>query len=229
MSRKCEKKNLKPQILVLVLLFLGACSSVPRYTNSEQLVNQSVKTLSTFKKRADLETLPGHLKEAAGIAIFPAVYKAGFIAAAEGGNGILIAKRKDGTWGYPAFYTLASGSWGFQFGGQKSAIILIIRNSGAVESIIDDQGKISLEMNVTAGNVGTGMEGSITTNLAADIIGFSDSKGIYSGISVEGSAFIRRKDLNQEYYETMVTPTEIILKNKVINQHADLLRRNLEQ
>lgn len=222
------KNFLLPHILVLILLYLGACSTTPQFTDSKQLINQSVRTLAIFKKRTDLETLPGQLKAAAGIAIFPSVYKAGFIAGAEGGNGILIAKKKDGTWGYPAFYTLASGSWGLQFGGLKSGVILIIRNSGAVKSIINDQGKISLEMNVAAGNVGTGMEGSVTTNLAADIIGFSDSKGIYSGVSLEGSALIRRTDLNQEYYRIKATPSEIILGNKVNNQHADLLRRELE-
>ena len=229
MSRGSYKKILLPYVLVLISLYLGACSTTPLLTDSKQLINQSVRTLAIFKNRVDLETLPGQLKAAAGIAIFPSVYKAGFIAGAEGGNGILMAKRNDGTWGYPAFYTLASGSWGLQFGGQKSGVILIIRNSGAVESIIDDQGKISLEMNVAAGNVGTGMEGSVTTNLAADIIGFSDSKGIFSGVSLEGSAFIRRNDLNQEYYKIKATPTEIILGNKVYNQHADLLRRQLER
>jgi lipid-binding SYLF domain-containing protein len=229
MSIGSYKNFLLSKILVLLSLYLGACSTTPQLTNSKQLINQSVRTLTILKKRDDLETLPGQLKTAAGVAIFPSVYKAGFIAGAEGGNGILISRNEDGSWGYPAFYTLASGSWGLQFGGQKSGVIFVIRNRGAVKALIKDQGKVSLEMNVAAGKVGTGIEGSITTNLAADIIGFSDSKGLYTGVAIEGSALIRRSDLNQEYYRTRVTPTEIILENKVENRHADLLRRILEQ
>lgn len=216
-------------VLTMSSLGLAACSSGPKVPASEGLVNAAVDTLNILKGRADLERFNPQLKKAAGVAIFPSVYKAGFFLGAEGGNGIILAKDAKGNWSYPAFYTLASGSWGLQFGGQKSGVIFILRSPGAVEAMIKHQGKISADANVTTGNIGTGLEGSITTNLGADIIAYSDSKGLFGGVSLEGSAIIRRNDLNSEYYGGKVEPSAIVLQQAHQNPHADVLRRNLSQ
>jgi lipid-binding SYLF domain-containing protein len=216
-------------ILIISLTGLSACSTGPKKITSEALVNAANKTLTILKNREDLDKFNSQLKKAAGVAIFPSVYKAGFFAAAEGGNGILISRNSNGIWGYPAFYTLASGSWGLQFGGQKSGVIFIIRNSGAVEALMRHQGKLSAGMNVAAGNLGTGLEGGITTNLGADIIAYSDSKGLFTGVSLKGSAMVRRNDLNSEYYGKEVDPQSIIIQNALQNPQADGLRRTLNQ
>ena len=148
---------------------------------------------------------------------------------AEGGNGIMLAKDANGNWGYPAFYTLASGSWGLQFGGQKSGMVFIIRSLGAVKALVKHQGKISADANVTTGHVGTGLEGSITTNLGADIIAYSDSKGLFGGISLGGSAMVRRNDFNAEYYGGQVGAEAILIQQAHQNPQADTLRQKLAE
>ena len=216
-------------ILIMSLIGISACSSVPTITASEKLINAANNTLNILKNRNDLEHFNSQLKTAAGIAIFPSVYKAGFFAGAEGGNGVLINKRSDGIWGYPAFYTLASGSWGLQFGGQKSGVVFIIRKAGAVEALLQHQGKLSAGMNVAVGNIGTGLEGAITTNLGPDIIAYSDAKGLFSGVTLKGSALIRRNDLNSEYYGGQVEPKAIIIQHAHQNPQADKLRKTIGQ
>ena len=215
--------------LIIGLISVSACATKPSTTSTEALINASNKTLNTLKNRSDLDRFNSQLRNAAGVAIFPSVYKAGFFVGAEGGNGILIKKKSDGNWGYPAFYTLASGSWGFQFGGQKSGVIFIIRSPGAVEALIQHQGKLSAGMNVAVGNLGTGLEGAITTNLGADIIAYSDSKGLFTGIALKGSAMIRRNDLNAEYYGGQVEPKAIIIQHAHQNPQANILRNTLSQ
>ena len=216
-------------ILLISLISISACTTKSDTTSAEALINASNKTLNILKNRSDLNKFNSQLRTAAGVAIFPSVYKAGFFAGAEGGNGILINKKSDGNWGYPAFYTLASGSWGFQFGGQKSGVIFIIRSPGAVEALIQHQGKLSAGMNVAVGNLGTGLEGAITTNLGADIIAYSDSKGLFTGIALKGSAMIRRNDLNAEYYGGQVEPKAIISQHAHQNPQANILRNTLSQ
>jgi len=216
-------------ILIIGLVGVAACTGGPQATTSETLVNAANKTLINFMNRKDLDRFNSQLSAAAGIAIFPSVYKAGFFAGAEGGNGILISKNSTGTWGYPAFYTLASGSWGIQFGGQKSGIVFIIRNRGAVEALIKHQGKLSAGMNVAAGNLGTGLEGGITTNLGADILAYSDSKGLFTGVALKGSAMVRRNDLNSEYYGKNLEPKSIIIQHAHQNPQANILRKTLNQ
>ena len=146
---------------------------------------------------------------------------------AEGGNGVIIARDRQGNWGYPAFYTLAGASWGLQFGAQKAGVVLIIRNRGAIESILKNQGKFGADVSVAVGPVGTGVEGAITTNFAADVLAFSDIKGLFAGISLEGAGIIRRNDLNLEYYKKEVTPASILLEHAHHNVQADPLRTSL--
>ena len=104
-----------------------------------------MKTIKTLKARKDIPTFSEHLKSAYGVAIFPAVYKAGFFVGAEGGNGVMLSRNSDGAWGYPAFYVLASGSFGLQIGGQRAEIVLIMRSRGAVEAVIKHQGKLGAD------------------------------------------------------------------------------------
>ncbi len=216
-------------VLIISSLALTACTKGPTIPASEALVTAAVSTLNTLRNRPDLERFNSQLKNAAGVAIFPAVYKAGFFIGGEGGTGLLLAKDAKGNWGYPAFYTIASGSWGLQFGGQKSGVILILRSPGAVEAVIKHQGKISAEADVTAGHVGTGLEGSVTTNLGADIIAYSDSKGLFGGVALEGSAFVRRNDLNTEYYGGQVEPSAVVIQHAHQNPQAYVLRQNLNK
>jgi lipid-binding SYLF domain-containing protein len=215
--------------LIIILISISACANNSEIKRTEALINASNKALNILKNRSDLDKFNSQLRNAAGVAIFPSVYKAGFFAGAEGGDGILIKKKRDGNWGYPAFYTLASGSWGFQFGGQKSSVVFIIRSPGAVEALVQYQGKLSAGMNVALGNAGTGLEGAITTNLGADIIAYSDSKGLFTGVALKGSAIIRRNDLNAEYYGGQVKPKAIIIQHAHQNPQANILRNTLSQ
>ena len=221
----------------MVLILVG-CTAVNELTSkvsetispssavlkSDGLVIDSLKTLSILKNREDKQVFITALQNAAGVAIFPAVYKAGFFVGAEGGNGLIIARDTHGNWGYPAFYTLAGGSWGIQFGGQRAGGVLIMRSRKAVEAVLKHQGKAGADLGIALGTIGTGLEGSTTTNLAADIFAFSDAKGLFGGFSLEGTAIVRRNDLNREYYGADVTPASILIEHAQQNAHADTLR-----
>ena len=171
------------------MLILVGCTTVNELTSrvsetispssavltSDGLVIDSLKTLNILKNREDRRVFLTALQNAAGVAIFPAVYKAGFFVGAEGGNGLVIARDTHGNWGYPAFYTLAGGSWGIQFGGQRAGVVLIMRSRKAVEAVLKHQGKAGADLGIALGSIGTGLEGSTTTNLAADIFALLSS------------------------------------------------------
>ena len=198
--------------LSVALAMLAACSTKPKVQPTDALVNAAAKTINTLKARNDIPTFSKHLKSAHGVAIFPAVYKAGFFVGAEGGNGVMLSRGKDGIWGYPAFYVLASGSFGLQIGGQRAEIVLIMRSKGAVEAVIKHQGKLGADAGLAIAHIGAGVEAAVTSNLGADIIAFTDAKGLYGGVSLEGSGMIRRKDFNDSYYGGEATPKTILLE-----------------
>ena len=214
---------------VSLLVFLPSCASYYEIKSkpSGKLVEDSISTLKTMKARDDLSFFKRILKNSAGCAIFPALYKAGFFVGAEGGNGLLIARDENGEWGSPAFYTLAGGSWGLQFGAQKAGVVLVIRSRKAVEAILKHQGKFGGDIGLAIGPFGAGVEGSITSNLAADIYAFSDAKGLFGGASLEGTAMIKRNDLNEEYYGNKINISSVVFGKKGKNPRTNQLRSAL--
>ncbi|SCA56394.1 conserved exported hypothetical protein [Candidatus Terasakiella magnetica] len=165
--------------------------------------------------------------KAVGVVIVPRLLKGGFIIGGEYGNAVLLAKKQDGTWSYPAFYTMGGGSVGFQIGLKDSQMILVIRTHVGLEAILQDQFKAGAEAGVVIGSFGGSVEGAATTAMGADIIAFSLDRGLFGGGALEGSVFAKRKDLNEAFYSEIVEPRQIVIEGAVSNPAADSLRSTL--
>jgi SH3 domain-containing YSC84-like protein 1 len=216
--------------LGFVALGLSACAkNIPLKSEAEALVDQARWTVEMFKERNDEpdQAFRAALKDASGIVIFPGAVKGAFIVGAEGGNGVLVARDDTGVWGYPAFYTLGAGSFGLQVGAQSSEIVLVLRTQKALQAIINNQGKLGGNIQMTMGQVGAGIEAATTTNVGADIVGFAHGAGVYAGASLEGAVLARRNDLNQAYYGKGATPQTIVFDQRFANPQADPLRLSL--
>ena len=125
--------------------------------------------------------------------------------------------------------TLGAASFGLQFGVQETAVILILRNEGALESVLNHQGKLGADTGAAIGIWGLGMEASVTTNFDADILAFANTNvGAYLGLSLEGAVIARRRDLNEAFYGPGAIPDKI-LKGLYKNSNADQLRRILDR
>lgn len=216
--------------LFFAVLTLTACvQSVPPHVDAEALVDRSRWTVEAFKHNPEQpnDVFRQNLKTARGIIVFPQVLKGAFVFGAEGGDGVLLVRKEDGTWGYPAFYTMGSGSFGLQAGAQASQIVLLLQTDRAVEAVVHDQGMLGADMELTFGNLGAGLEGATTSNLGADVVGVAQSAGAYAGLSLEGAAIIRRNDYNAAYYGAGATPETIVLEDRYSNPQADSLRKAL--
>lgn len=216
--------------MLLVVVLATACARIEAEppVQAVHVVQEAKTTVDRFTGIEALEEFAVHLKDAQGVVVLPTVYKAGFIGAGEGGNGVLMARNSDGTWGYPAFYTLGAASVGIQAGIQSTEIVLVIRNREALKAIIEDQAKFGADAGLTMAVIGVGVEGSTTTNAGADVLAFANSKvGLYGGVSLEGAALIRRKDLNEAFYQAGATPSAIVLEGRYQNPNADGLRQSL--
>ncbi|MDP6175899.1 MAG: lipid-binding SYLF domain-containing protein [Rhodospirillales bacterium] len=226
--KKLKFRRAFPALVLAATLVLGGCLNTSRTaTTSQALVDGATKTLRALKARENLHQFPPLLRQAAGVAIFPALYKGGFLVGVEGGHGVLLSRKPDGTWSYPAFYSMAAGSFGMQMGAQKSEVVLIIRNPGALKAILRHQGKLGADAGVAVAWEGAGVEGAVTTNMGMDVWAFSNNVGLYGGASLEGAAIVRRNDLNQEYYGVGATPEKIVLAHQLSNAQADGLRQEL--
>ncbi|MCW5700077.1 MAG: lipid-binding SYLF domain-containing protein [Rhodospirillales bacterium] len=224
------RKFFPTAIITALVLLVGACvNGLSPQSEAESLVDKAHWSLEKFKQgpeEPDAEFRKA-LVNARGLVIFPSAFKGAFLVGAEGGSGILIVRDENGEWSYPAFYTMGAGSFGFQAGAVASETILVLRNDKAVQAVVYNQGKLGADMGLTLGTIGGGLEGSTTTNVGADIIGFSHGAGAYAGFSLEGAAIVRRKDLNESYYGVGATPAGIVFQRKYMNAHAETLRNAL--
>lgn len=210
-------------IALIVLTGCAQFTGAPSKT-APMLIEGAQDTLAHFRRTPDLDVIDDLIPDAAGVLIMPSVIKAGLFGAAEAGTGVLLARTPDG-WSYPAFYMLAAGSIGFQVGLQETEVVLIIRNLGALNAIVEHQAKLGADFGITIGWKGIGFEGSTTTNVGADIIAVvGPGMGVYGGVSLEGAALVRRTDLNEAFYGAGTIPNEIVFDGTRANPVADPLR-----
>lgn len=213
-------------VLAAALLVAGAARPALAVTDEQEVVEKARFTIDRMLREPDFSAMKRLMKDAKGILIIPALLKAGFFFGAEGGTGVLLARRPEGGWSYPAFYTLGGASFGLQFGGQSAEVVLLIMNDDALDAVVDSQVKLGADASVAAGPVGVGVEGATTTAIGADIYSFAKAKGLFAGISLEGTVVKGRGSKNRAYYGGDATARGI-LEGKFSNPGAEQLRVSL--
>jgi lipid-binding SYLF domain-containing protein len=150
--------------------------------------------------------------KAEGIAIFPGTLKAGFIFGGMRGRGILSA-RTEGGWSAPTFMTLTGGSVGLQIGGQAADLVLIIMNRRGLDQFVRNQFKLGADAAVAAGPVGRDAQASTDLQLRAEILSYSRSRGLFAGVTINGSTVRADLDANQRFYGKRLTGPQLVLDN----------------
>jgi len=154
------------------------------------------------------------LQRARGLAVFQ-VLKAGFVFSGKAGSGIVIARLPDGSWSAPSCIATGGMGWGLQIGADITDFVIVLNSEDAVRAFsIGGNVTIGGNISAAAGPIGTG--GSVQATLAhpAPMFSYSKSKGLFAGISLEGTALIERKDANRDFYGSPV-PARDILSGRV--------------
>ena len=194
------------------------------YSAEQELVDRAAITLRQLANDPQMRNIPTYLRQAEAVLIVPDLVKGGFIFGAEGGNGVLLLRQSPTVWSYPAFYTVGAGSVGLQIGIEMKEVMFLIMNPGAVESVLDDQAKLGVDLSGAIGPIGVGFEASTTTNLDQDIIAFSRGSGLFAGGALEGAVIARRGDMNEDFYGLGADARSITQQNLFANPGADALR-----
>lgn len=150
------------------------------------------------------------LQRARGLAVFQ-VLKAGFVFSGKAGSGIVVARLPDGSWSAPSCIATGGLGWGLQIGADITDFVVVLNSEDAVKAFsLGGNVTIGGNISATAGPVGTG--GSVQASLAhpAPMFSYSKSKGLFAGVSLEGTALIERKDANREFYGSPVPAKDIL-------------------
>ncbi|MGE5573573.1 MAG: lipid-binding SYLF domain-containing protein [Bacteroidota bacterium] len=198
-------------------------------SSPEERIDEAVQVLREMSQQEDYEAMAYILEKAHGVAIFPAVLKAGLMFGARHGEGLVL--RRDpvsGTWYGPNFVTVTGLSWGPQIGVQSTSLVLVITNERGLKGF--EEGKITLggEMSVAAGPVGRHAEAGTDIELKAAIYSYSMSKGVFAGASLEGARIDPDESANELYWGSRVSP-DTVLERKVADQRVRALVQELNR
>ena len=150
-----------------------------------------------------LKSIPGSLlAKAHGIAIFPTVVKGGFIVGVRHGAGVLLVRDDEGAWHAPAFATITGGNIGFQAGIQATDVILVFTTKRSVQRILTRQFAIGVDAAAAAGPVGRQASAATDGQLQAEIYSYSRSRGLFAGVSLDGSVIQIDPFANAAFYRT---------------------------
>ncbi|MBI5696418.1 MAG: lipid-binding SYLF domain-containing protein [Nitrospirae bacterium] len=176
-------------LTVAVLCMAGAATAYAQEPTDEQVnVDQARITLKAFMDDPDMVWFRDSLKDAAGIIIVPAFYKAGFFLGGAGGNGVYLARdRETGVWRGPAFVNIGEASFGLQIGASKSEVVVLAMNRSAAEKLYSSSVKLGADFSIAVGPVGAGAEGALAPVPTAAFVSFIKSEGAYIGLALEGA------------------------------------------
>ncbi|KAJ2693617.1 hypothetical protein GGH99_001072 [Coemansia sp. RSA 1285] len=152
------------------------------------------------------------LQHCYGIAVLTIV-KAGFIWSGRIGTGIVCARLPDGTWSGPSAISTGGFGVGGQIGAQMTEVVMILNNSDAVRAFEENASvQFGSNVSVAAGPLGRSGEisAAVNTSNVAAVYSYSKSKGLFAGVSIEGSAVLQRKDVNQAFYGRPAPPEQVL-------------------
>jgi lipid-binding SYLF domain-containing protein len=158
------------------------------------------------------------LDRAECVVIFPSVKKFAIGVGGSYGRGAMSCRGGasfTGPWGPPSMYALEGGNIGFQLGGQATDFVLLVVNTKGVSSILKSQVKLGGEASVAVGPKGRDAEAATDATMHAEILTYSRSRGLFAGISLEGSTLRQDNGANEKIYGRKITAREIVLQHMV--------------
>jgi lipid-binding SYLF domain-containing protein len=164
-----------------------------------QKVQDCIRALDEMMKESDKSIPVGLIRDCAGIAILPDVIKAGFVVGGRFGRGVVLIRTKNG-WSDPVFIDIKGGSVGWQAGVQSADVILVFRTPRSVENITKGKFTLGADIGIAAGPLGRTAEASTDTQLKAEILSYSRSRGLYAGLSFQGSSIQDDPKANGQFY-----------------------------
>lgn len=193
-------------------------------SEAQQLVDRATLTAEQVMDPVRGKPAQRELRLSHGVLICPSVFKMGFLLAGAGGGCVLLARDANGSWSAPAFYSVGSGSVGFQAGIQDEQLVLFIMSQRGLNAILDTHFRMGATASASFAVFGGGIEGATSTALDADIVALELNKGLYAGISLQGSFVNSNAQMDRTYYGQTVGPEDIVMAMRVNNPGDDPLR-----
>ncbi len=163
------------------------------------------------------------LDDAECVIVLPSVKKVAIGIGGAFGRGVMVCRSGEhftGPWGAPAMYALEGGNFGFQLGAQATDFVLLVMNPRGAESLMGSKIKLGADASAAAGPKGRTAAAATDIAMRAEILSYSRSRGLFAGISLEGSTLRPDNGANEKLYGRKLTAKEILRQGKVATPAA---------
>jgi lipid-binding SYLF domain-containing protein len=203
-------------------LMYGADSAAER-------LKQSTTVLTEIMASPDKGIPQDLLEKAECIVIVPGLKKAAFIIGGKYGKGFISCRRDGAAWSAPAAVKVEGGSVGFQIGGSETDAVMLVMNKRGVEKLLSSKFTIGGDASVAAGPVGRTSSANTDAKLAAEILTYSRSRGVFAGVALDGATLRPDEDSNAEIYGSKLSNKTIVLGDTKVPAAAAGLTETLSK
>src|SRR5215510_11226291 len=202
-------------IPVLALTNPAMAQESNKHSTEVERANEAVNVLNEIMSIPENSIPEELMARAHGIAVIPHVVKGAFGIGGQWGKGLMSQRAEDGAWSPPAYVEIGGGSVGLQIGLQASDLVLVFTDETGIKGLLKGKVKLGADASATAGPVGRKAEIGTDVLLRSGIFAYSRSRGLFAGISLDGSVVGIDDDANQRIYGKEVTGQQILLGNRV--------------
>jgi lipid-binding SYLF domain-containing protein len=203
--------------LFVVEPFLAEVASASDQTKDDERLRSCGTVLKEILDVPD--DIPQDLLDKADcVVVFPSVLKAAFIVGGSYGGGAMSCRKGEdfrGPWGAPTMMALEGGSFGFQIGGQATDFVLRVMNESGARGILASKVKLGADASVAAGPVGRDSSAETDATLRSEILSYSRARGLFAGVSLEGSTIRPDNSDNQHLCGRKIPASDIVLSHRV--------------
>ena len=204
--------------VAIFLLFSVLCLTPVFAETAANRVESAAAVLNEIMSTPDKGIPEEILNSAKCVAVVPSLLKGGFVVGGAHGKGMASCRTADG-WSAPAPFTMTGGSFGFQIGLQGVDLVMVIMNDHGMEALLSSKFKLGADASAAAGPVGRHAEGATDWKLRAEVLTYSRARGLFAGVTVNGSAISQDKDATRELYGRLV-PFKTILTGAIATPQA---------
>ncbi len=211
-------------------IFLSISLAYAQKNKENDRIIKAIDVLDDLSKAPEEGIPPALLHQAEALAIFPHVIKGGLIVGGRHGKGIVMVREADGSWSNPAFLNISGGSIGLQIGGQSSDIVLVFRDRKTIERIGNGDFTLGADAAIAAGPAGREVGASTNYKFQAEVYSYARSRGLFAGLSLEGSSIKINEKSNWAFYEdTSLTLEDIFAKRGSATKEIKGLHTRLQK
>jgi lipid-binding SYLF domain-containing protein len=203
-------------MLVVAALAVGLFSSSASAQAKQAIKLENARLVYEEMIDARQGGVPPTLREEAKcVAVIPHVVKGGFLVGGRHGNGVMSCHDDTGVWSPPVFIEINGASLGLQIGGQASDLVLFFMSEKAARSLMTSKFTLGGDASVAAGPVGREPQPDSDPNVEAEIYSYARARGLFAGVSLQGSHLAPDQKAIESYYGERIFPEKIVFEHQV--------------